>query len=116
MTVFDTPDAAEIVAKVARFLEDEVYRNVPNSRINYRVKVAANLLRLAESELKTEPPAIDPDGRAVTPDLIARYGGLSALTAALQAGERSITDPQVFEDLSDYTRMRVAVASRKEQP
>ena len=116
MTTFDAPNAAQIVAKVARFLEEEVYRNVPDKRVDYRVKVAANLLRLAESELATDPAAIDADGRAATPEIIARYGGLTALTQALQSGERSIVEPEVFKILGDYTRLRVAVATRKEQP
>lgn len=116
MTTFDAPNAAQIVARVARFLEDEVYRNVPDSRINYRVKVAANLLRLAESELATDPAAVDADDRAATPEIIARYGGLTALAQALQSGERSIVEPEIFKNLSDYTRLRVAVATRKEQP
>jgi hypothetical protein len=114
--VFDAPDSIEIVRKVARFLEDEVRRDLPDARLSYRVRVAANLLRLVERELAAHAGAVDAEGRVATVELTTQFGGLRALTEALRTGERSILEPDVFRVLSEYTRMRVSITSREAPP
>jgi hypothetical protein len=112
--VFDAPDAIEIVRKVARFLEEEVRKDLSDARLGYRVRVAVNLLRLVERELAAHPSALDADGRVATAELVGQFGSLRALTEALGTGERSILEPDVFWALSQYTQMRVSIASGEE--
>ena len=50
MSVYGRPTAAELVAAVAGFLENDV-RNSSEGAVNFHARVAANVLRIVEREL-----------------------------------------------------------------
>jgi hypothetical protein len=77
------PTAAELVAAVAEFLENDV-RNATTGQVNFHSRVAANALRMVERELQDPEP-----GRS---DVLAAleavgYTDEAALAAAIRAGE-----------------------------
>lgn len=112
----DRPDAVEIVRRVGRFLEEEVHGNVTEPRVDYRVKVAVNLLKLVERELTQSGAVADPDGWLTTPEIVERHGGVAALADALRRRELRVTDRAVFEELRAHTDLKVAVAAIKRSP
>jgi hypothetical protein len=105
--LYGRPTAAELVAAVADFLDNDV-RNAlrPDGRladagqVTFHARVAANVLRTVERELL--------DDRAA-PDLLG-YPDETALAAAIRAGELDGRAADVLPCLRTVVRHRLAVA------
>jgi len=106
-SLYGRPTAAELVAAVADFLENDVREALqPDGRladagqVSFHARVAANVLRTVERELT--------DDRAA-PDLLG-YGDEAALAAAIRAGELDGRAGEVLPCLRAVVRHRLAVA------
>ncbi len=106
-SVYGRPTAAELVAAVANFLDDDV-RNALRSdgrladagQVSFHARVAANVLRIVERELL--------DDRAA-PDLLG-YPDETALAAAIRSGDLDGRTADVLACLRTLVRHRLAVA------
>lgn len=96
---YGRPTAAELVAAVADFLDNEV-REATDGPVAFHARVAANVLRIVERELT--------DDRAA-PDLLD-YPDEAALAAAIRAGELDDRGADVLPCLRAVIRHRLAVA------
>ena len=117
------PSAAELVAAVAEFLETDVrdatapdggladgpngrLADVPNGRLadvgslNFHARVAANVLRIVERELRDDTAA---------PDLLG-FRDERALAAAIRKGDLDDRGPEVVACLHALVGRRLAVA------
>jgi hypothetical protein len=106
----DLPGAAELIARVRRFLVEEVVPAELDPSLTHRIRVAANLLGVAERELALQPAALDRDGRAATVELVERYASVADLAERLETGDLSVLDPEVFAVLDGYAAMKTTVA------
>ena len=97
--VYGRPTAAELVAAVADFLDNDV-RNATDGQVSFHARVAANVLRIVERELL--------DDRAA-PDLLG-YPDETTLAAAIRAGELDGRTADVLPCLRALVRHRLAVA------
>ena len=98
------PTAAELVAAVAEFLENDV-RNATTGQVNFHSRVAANALRMVERELH------DPAGSDVRDALEnLGYPDEAALAAAIRSGELEAGDAEVVACLRALVRRRLAAA------
>jgi hypothetical protein len=97
--VYGRPTAAELVAAVADFLDNDV-RNATDGQVSFHARVAANVLRIVERELL--------DDRAA-PDLLG-YPDETALAAAIRAGDLDDMAADVLPCLRALVRHRLAVA------
>jgi hypothetical protein len=97
--VYGRPTAAELVAAVAYFLDNDV-RNATDGQVSFHARVAANVLRIVERELL--------DDRA-TPNLLG-YPDETALAAAIRAGDLDDRAADVLPCLRALVRHRLAVA------
>jgi hypothetical protein len=97
--VYGRPTAAELVAAVAYFLDNDV-RNATDGQVSFHARVAANVLRIVERELL--------DDRAA-PDLLG-YLDETALAAAIRAGDLDGRAADVLPCLRTLVRHRLAVA------
>jgi hypothetical protein len=102
--VYGRPTAAELVAVVADFLDNDV-RDACEGPVNFHARVAANVLRIVERELL--------DGRA--DDVTEALAGLgfadeSQLAAAIRAGELDEKPADVLAALRVLVRRRLDVA------
>jgi hypothetical protein len=97
--VYGRPTAAELVAAVADFLDNDV-RNATDGQVSFHARVAANVLRIVERELL--------DDRAA-PDLLG-YPDETALAAAIRAGDLDDRAADVLPCLRTLVRHRLAVA------
>jgi Domain of unknown function (DUF6285) len=104
MNIYGRPTAAELVAAVADFLDDDV-RPATEGQVNFHARVAANVLRTVERELRDESAA------EVT-DALAEVGFTdeAALAAAIRAGELDERAADVLPALRTLVRHRLAVA------
>jgi hypothetical protein len=102
--LYGRPTAAELVAVVADFLDDEV-RGAVDGHLNFHARVAANVLRIVERELRAGTPA------DVT-DALARLGFTdeTALAAAIRAGKLDDRPSDVLAALRTLVRRRLDVA------
>lgn len=107
------PTAAELVAAVAEFLESDVRDATgPNGRladagaVNFHARVAANVLRTVERELKSESDAAGP--RAALAAL--GFADEATLAAAIRAGDLDDRRQEVTACLRELVRHRLAVA------
>jgi hypothetical protein len=101
------PTAAELVAAVAEFLENDV-REATTGQVNFHSRVAANALRMVERELQNP-------GEADVRDALAGVGFAdeTALSAAIREGtldDRADGDRQVIACLRTLVRHRLAAA------
>jgi hypothetical protein len=98
------PTAAELVAAVAEFLENDV-RESTAGQVNFHARVAANALRMVERELLA-----DSDGAAR--EALARMGFEDEveLAAAIRSGELDERSEQVYRALRALVSDRLAVA------
>ncbi|MDX1883923.1 DUF6285 domain-containing protein [Mycolicibacterium sp. 120270] len=104
---YGRPTAAELVAAVADFLDNEVRQALkPDGRladagqVSFHARVAANVLRTVERELLDDRPA---------PDLLG-YADEQQLAAAIRAGELDDRADDVLPCLRALVRHRLAIA------
>jgi hypothetical protein len=102
--LYGRPTAAELVAAVADFLDNEV-RNATDGQVNFHARVAANALRTVEREL------LDDSAAEVTEALATLgYADEAQLAAAIRAGELDDRAADVLPVLRTLVRRRLAVA------
>jgi hypothetical protein len=102
--LYGRPTAAELVAAVADFLDNDV-RAATEGQVNFHARVAANVMRIVEREL------LDESASGVT----AALGDLGftdepQLAAAIRAGELDDSAADVLPVLRALVRHRLAVA------
>ena len=102
--LYGRPTAAELVAAVADFLDNDV-RSSTEGQVNFHARVAANVLRIVEREL------IDDSAADVT-GLLAELGFAdeAQLAAAIRAGTLDDRADDVLPTLRTLVRHRLAVA------
>ncbi|MGE2712826.1 DUF6285 domain-containing protein [Mycolicibacterium litorale] len=98
------PTAAELVAAVADFLDEEV-RPATEAPISFHVRVAVNVLRTVEREL-TDATA----GDAVTALAGLGFSDEPQLAAAIRAGEFDDRSAELLPALRALVGHRLAVA------
>ena len=101
---YGRPLAAELVAAVAEFLENDV-RGATEGQVNFHARVAANALRIVERELLDES---DAESRAALAGL--GFADEEELAAAIRAGDMDGQADQVTACLRILVRRRLAVA------
>ncbi len=101
---YGRPLAAELVAAVAEFLENDV-RGATEGQVNFHARVAANALRIVERELLDESVA---ESRAALAGL--GFADEEQLAAAIRAGEMDGRQDEVTACLRTLVRRRLAVA------
>ena len=102
--LYGRPTAAELVAVVADFLENDVRASIEGP-VNFHARVAANVLRIVERELLDQS----------TGDVVAALAGLgfseeSELAAAIRAGNVDDRPDEVLACLRTIVRRRLDVA------
>lgn len=101
---YGRPTAAELVAAVAEFLDDDV-RTAVSERVNFHARVAANALRIVEREL------LDDSQHQFRAALSALgFDNEATLAAAVRAGELDQRADDVIGCLRTLVRHRLAVA------
>jgi hypothetical protein len=110
--LYGRPTAAELVAAVADFLDNDVRASTgPDGRladagqVNFHARVAANVLRIVEREL-TDDSAEEVTGRLA--DL--GFADETQLAAAIRAGTLDDRAGDVLPTLRALVRHRLAVA------
>lgn len=108
MNLHGRPTAAELVAAVAEFLENDVRdatNGQVNAHINFQARVAANALRMVERELHNP-------GETEVRAALTRLGFTdeAALAAAIRAGELDGRDGDVVACLRTLVSHRLAAA------
>ncbi len=71
------PTKPALLQAIARFLISEVYPNVPDKRLNFRVLIAANLANMVAAEMDSEPALIEAEMARLAelmPDALGRHG------------------------------------------
>jgi hypothetical protein len=102
--VYGRPTAAELVAAVADFLDNDV-RTATEGQVNFHARVAANVLRIVERELS------DDSAEEVTGPLAAfGFTDEAQLAAAIRAGTLDDRAGDVLATLRALVRHRLAVA------
>ena len=102
--LYGRPTAAELVAAVADFLDNDV-RAATDGQVKFHSRVAANVLRIVERELT------DSSAAEVT-DTLAELGYTdeTALATAIRAGDLDERVDDVLTVLRTLVRHRLAVA------
>jgi hypothetical protein len=101
---YGRPTAAELVAAVADFLDNHV-RATTEGQVNFHARVAANVLRTVERELR------DSSAGEVTQALGALgFSDEPQLAAAIRAGELDDRAADVLPVLRTLVRHRLAIA------
>ena len=100
------PTAAELIAAVAEFLENDV-RESTSGQVNFHARVAANALHMVERELRADAEAADGVAGA-----LARVGCVdeAQLAAAIRAGELDGGNDHVQSALRALVGRRLAAA------
>jgi hypothetical protein len=98
-SLYGRPTAAELVAAVADFLDNDV-RKATDGQVSFHARVAANVLRTVERELTDDRP---------TPGLLG-YPDEEHLAAAIRAGDLDDRAGEVLGCLRELVRHRLAVA------
>jgi uncharacterized protein DUF6285 len=103
MNLYGRPTAAELVAAVADFLDNDV-RAATDGQVNFHARVAANVLRIVERELGASAGEFT--------DALGKigYAGEAQLAAAIRAGELDDRPGDVLACLRTLVRHRLAVA------
>jgi hypothetical protein len=102
--LYGRPTAAELVAAVADFLDNDV-RSATEGQVNFHARVAANVLRIVEREL-TDDSAAEVAGRLAE----LGFADEARLAAAIRAGEMDDRATEVLPTLRLLVRHRLAVA------
>ncbi|OBK74322.1 DUF6285 domain-containing protein [Mycobacterium sp. 1274761.0] len=102
-SMYGRPTAAELVAAVADFLDTDVRQSL-DGQLAFHTRVAVNVLRTVERELRTESAG----------DVTAALGELGfsdeiQLAAAIRAGELDGRAGEVLPCLRTLVRHRLAV-------
>lgn len=102
--LYGRPTAAELVAAVADFLDNDI-RAATEGQVNFHARVAANVLRIVGRELSDDPAA----------DVTGRLAGLGfadegQLAAAIRAGALDDRVDDLLPTLRALVRRRLAVA------
>jgi hypothetical protein len=112
MNIYGRPTAAELVAAVADFLDNDVRSSIqPDGRladagqVNFHARVAANVLRIVERELTDGSAA---EVTATLADL--GFADEAELAAAIRAGALDDRAADVLATLRTLVRHRLAVA------
>lgn len=101
--MYGRPTAAELVAAVAAFLDDDV-RNATDGAVNFHARVAANVLRIVEREL------LDTSSADVTEALGALgFDDETQLAAAIRAGALDGRAADVLPVLRTLVRHRLDI-------
>lgn len=102
-SLYGRPTAAELVAAVADFLDNEV-RSAIEGPVNFHARVAANVLRIVERELTTSAAHVT--------DALAELGfdDEAQLAAAIRAGQFDDRGDEILPLLRTLVRQRLAVA------
>jgi hypothetical protein len=110
--LYGRPTAAELVAAVADFLDNDVRAATrPDSRladvgqVNFHARVAANVLRIVAREL-TDDSAAEVTGRLAE----LGFSDEAQLAAAIRAGELDDRASDLLQALRTLVRRRLAVA------
>jgi Domain of unknown function (DUF6285) len=112
--LYGRPTAAELIAAVADFLDNEVRAATEpdgrrpagsDSQINFHARVAANVLHIVEREMLDEPET-EVGGALAT----LGFGDESQLATAIRAGELDHRADVVLPVLRTLVRRRLAVA------
>ncbi|BBY79553.1 hypothetical protein MPUL_07110 [Mycolicibacterium pulveris] len=105
------PTAAELVEAVAEFLEGDVRaatapteQAANTAQVNFHARVAANVLRIVERELRDESAAEVTDALAAL-----GYRDEPALAAAIRAGELDDRPDEVLAALRTLVRHRLTI-------
>jgi uncharacterized protein DUF6285 len=104
VNLYGRPTAAELVAAVADFLDDDV-RAATDGQVNFHARVAANVLRIVERELLDESTADVTDALAAL-----GFADEMQLAAAIRAGELDSRAGELLPCLRTIVRHRLAVA------
>jgi Domain of unknown function (DUF6285) len=104
MNIYGRPTAAELVAAVADFLDNDV-RAATDGQVSFHARVAANVLRIVEREL-ADDSAAEVTGR------LAELGFTdeAQLAAGIRAGKLDDRADEVLPTLRALVRHRLAVA------
>lgn len=97
------PTAAELVAAVADFLDDDV-RAACTGQVGFHARVAANVLRIVERELLD-----DTAGQVVDPLGELGFTDEGALAAAIRAGQLDDRGEEVMAALRVLVRHRLSI-------
>ena len=104
--LYGRPTAAELVAAVADFLDNDVRSSTGSGRqVNFHARVAANVLRIVEREL-TDDSAAEVTGRLAE----LGFADEAQLAAAIRAGTLDDRADDVLPTLRALVRHRLAVA------
>ena len=103
--LYGRPTAAELVAAVADFLDNDVRSSTGEGQVNFHARVAANVLRIVEREL-TDDSAEEVTGRLA--DL--GFADETQLAAAIRAGTLDDRAGDVLPTLRALVCRRLAVA------
>jgi hypothetical protein len=104
MNIYGRPTAAELVAAVADFLDNDV-RFATEGHVNFHARVAANVLRIVKRELTDTSAA---EVTATLADL--GFADEAELAAAIRAGALDDRAADVLATLRTLVRHRLAVA------
>jgi Lon protease-like protein len=104
MNIYGRPTAAELVAAVADFLDNDV-RSATEGQVSFHARVAANVLRIVEREL-TDDSAADVTGKITE----LGFADEAQLAAAIRAGALDERADEVLSTLRTLVRHRLAVA------
>src|SRR5262249_12051723 len=102
--LYGRPTAAELVAAVADFLDNDV-RSSTEGQVNFHARVAANGLRIVEREL-TDDAAEQIPARLSDPG----FADEPQLASAIRAGTLDDRAGEVLPTLRALVRQRLAVA------
>jgi hypothetical protein len=102
--LYGRPTAAELVAAVADFLDNDV-RGATEGQVSFHARVAANVLRIVEREL-TDDSAAEATGRLAE----LGFADEAQLAAAIRAGALDDRAADVLPTLRTLVRHRLAVA------
>ncbi|MGX9790436.1 DUF6285 domain-containing protein [Mycobacterium sp. MMS18-G62] len=105
MNIYGRPTAAELVAAVADFLDNDARAaTAPDAQVNFHARVAANVLRIVERELTAS--------HAEVTDALAALGFTDEdqLAAAIRDGDLDDRAADVLPTLRTLVRHRLAIA------
>ncbi len=97
------PTAAELVAAVAMFLENDI-RAACDGQVGFHARVAANALRIVERELLTDTPSSVHDALATL-----GVADEAELTTAIRAGDLDDRPDDVMACLRQLVAHRLSV-------